>query len=344
MNPRNPDRPTGPGRQTWRVAAAWLLMALVLGGLVAGFVWAQLDHAGTVPGAALHAGRKVVWAMERLLVDELLANPFVLAIVAATLVLEFLIPAHGGQRKITPTLVNDIVWYVVNGVFQLTVMVFVYVTTIDLFDRYLGFLILDYAQGWPGWAKIAVAVLIADYLRWVTHFVRHKVSVLWHFHTIHHSQPELNFFTDERQHPLEFVVRWAIIFLPFLMLGVDVASTTVAVFALTWFSNFNHANIRLNFGPLRNILVSPQYHRIHHSPLAEHRDANFGVVFCFWDRLHGTQCSDAEIYPESGTGDPDCPVATRFAPGHQIATLIRQLAYPFYRVVGAEGPILPAPD
>ena len=324
------------------MAAAWLLMALVLGGLAVFFVAVQLGQAGGLPGALLLTAKKTYWAADRWLLDRFLLNPYVIAIVAGAVVLEFLMPADRRLRKVSPGLVNDIVWHVATGLFLLTVMAVIYATTATLFARHLGFLSFDFAASWPAWAKIAAGVAIADYLRWVSHYVRHKVPFLWAFHAVHHGQRELNVFSNFRGHPLEFVFSYAIVFLPLMMFQVDYDLAFGIVVAMTWFVNFYHANIRTNFGPLRHILVTPQFHRVHHSPLPEHRDANFGVLFSIWDRLHGTRFPDAGIYPETGIEDPDFPVATRFAPGHQVATLVRQLAYPFYRLVGAEGPILPA--
>jgi len=332
------------GDEAWRVTAAWILMLVVLGGLVAFFIGVQIDRAGTVPGGLLVAARKASWAAERWLLDGLLLNPTVIVIIVAAFGLEFLIPADRRQRKLSPGLVNDLLWHAVTGVFRLTVMVAIYGAAASLFERHLGFLILDYARAWPAWAKVSAAILVADYLRWVTHFVRHKVPFMWRFHALHHGQRELNFFSNYRQHPLESVFAWAIRFVPFMVLHVEVELTALAIVAMTWFVNLYHANLRTNFGPLRYVLVTPQSHRVHHSPLPEHRDTNYGVLFSIWDRLHGTQFPDAGIYPETGIEDANFPVATGFAPGHQVATLARQLAYPFYRVVGAEGPILPAPD
>jgi sterol desaturase/sphingolipid hydroxylase (fatty acid hydroxylase superfamily) len=49
-----------------------------------------------------------------------------------------------------------------------------------------------------------------------------------------------------------------------------------------------HANINLGFGPLWWFLVSPNYHRVHHSLLPEHIDRNFANWFPIWDIMFGT--------------------------------------------------------
>ena len=51
---------------------------------------------------------------------------------------------------------------------------------------------------------------------------------------------------------------------------------------------FIHANVKTNLGPLKYILVSPQYHRLHHSIMPEHFDVNYGERLAIWVFLFGT--------------------------------------------------------
>ncbi len=53
---------------------------------------------------------------------------------------------------------------------------------------------------------------------------------------------------------------------------------------------FSHANINLGFGPFWWLLVSPNYHRVHHSLTTEHIDKNFVIWFPIWDIIFGTAC------------------------------------------------------
>ena len=53
--------------------------------------------------------------------------------------------------------------------------------------------------------------------------------------------------------------------------------------------------------PCCAVLNCPQFHRIHHSSLPEHRDCNYAAVFTFFDVLFGTyrQPKTGE-YPPTG--------------------------------------------
>jgi sterol desaturase/sphingolipid hydroxylase (fatty acid hydroxylase superfamily) len=44
-----------------------------------------------------------------------------------------------------------------------------------------------------------------------------------------------------------------------------------------------HTNVKWSYGPLGWVLVSPAYHRLHHS--ADSQDVNLGVVLTVWDHL-----------------------------------------------------------
>ena len=60
--------------------------------------------------------------------------------------------------------------------------------------------------------------------------------------------------------------------------------------------SLSHANVRLDFGPLRGLLVSPRFHRLHHAVGLGHESAgqgslgghNFAVLFPVWDILFGS--------------------------------------------------------
>jgi sterol desaturase/sphingolipid hydroxylase (fatty acid hydroxylase superfamily) len=68
---------------------------------------------------------------------------------------------------------------------------------------------------------------------------------------------------------------------------------TFAVYELVFQANtlFHHSNVRLPIHLerlLNAVLVTPRMHGIHHSQVRRETNSNFGVVFCWWDRLHHT--------------------------------------------------------
>ena len=66
--------------------------------------------------------------------------------------------------------------------------------------------------------------------------------------------------------------------------------------------SWSHANVDMGFGRIGDrLLVSPRYHRLHHSlanPAEPHiHDHNFAPVFPIWDILFGTAIFDRRHRP-----------------------------------------------
>jgi sterol desaturase/sphingolipid hydroxylase (fatty acid hydroxylase superfamily) len=55
--------------------------------------------------------------------------------------------------------------------------------------------------------------------------------------------------------------------------------------------------VKVNVGPLRWLIITPQYHRVHHSA-TRHSGMNLGATFSIWDRLFGTYV-DPDTMPDS---------------------------------------------
>jgi sterol desaturase/sphingolipid hydroxylase (fatty acid hydroxylase superfamily) len=199
----------------------------------------------------------------------------------------------------------------------------------------------------PGWSKFLIALLLLDFLFWAQHYCNHKVPLLWRFHVLHHSQRELNFFTDFRYHVVEYLVRYTFIAIPLLFLRVD--PPIIAAFAIfqRWYSRFYHGNIRTNLGPLKYILVTPQSHRVHHSLESSHRDKNFGAIFSVWDFLLGTQCKAFDVYPATGVADEKFPHERTGQARNLLLNPFHQMLYPFLianrQSSGVAGPSDPPP-
>ena len=81
-----------------------------------------------------------------------------------------------------------------------------------------------------------------------------------------------------------------------------------------------HANMRLRFGPLRHLFVTPEFHHWHHSAEPEALDKNFAVHLPWIDRLFGSYYAP-DRWPERYGIDGD-PVPE---------TWPEQLVWPFRR-------------
>ena len=269
-------------------------------------------------------------------VSKLLVYSWVLAVLPAMLLLERLIPADADQPAFSPGMLVDIVWFLTFPVLGAWLP--------NLFDGFLNStfggmlagLRLNALTRLPLGMQLVLVILVSDFLAWFGHLLRHKLSVLWGFHKIHHSQVQLNYFSTRRIHPLDTLAQSLIRFLPWTLLGLTVALPGYLIWStfLRLYEMFVHSNLRLNMGPLRYVLVTPQSHRVHHSLYDRHIDTNYGDFFSIWDYMFGTQVKEYDVYPPLGVMDKDCPegVATTI-PG-AIATFFRELLYPLKELAG----------
>ncbi|MBT8408743.1 MAG: creatininase family protein [Alphaproteobacteria bacterium] len=153
-------------------------------------------------------------------------------------------------------------------------------------------------------ALYTLAVVLAiDLAVYVTHYLQHKVMVLWQFHQVHHSAEVLTPATVYRMHPVDLfftgIISAVLIGLAFAgfvyLTGAAPSEMTVLNVNIVIFSfyligyNLRHSHIWLSYPPwLSYIFISPAQHQTHHSIDEKHYDRNFGLVFAFWDWLFGT--------------------------------------------------------
>jgi sterol desaturase/sphingolipid hydroxylase (fatty acid hydroxylase superfamily) len=145
--------------------------------------------------------------------------------------------------------------------------------------------------GLPSTMRLVVAIIGLDALAYAQHRLLHRVDILWRFHAVHHSDPEVDVTTTFRHHPVEAIFNGALIGGVVLAIGFSPAE----IAAYTWVSFVveivAHANLALPswFGAIfGRLIVTPEFHRLHHSRAKAEANANFGQAFSIWDTLFGT--------------------------------------------------------
>lgn len=130
-------------------------------------------------------------------------------------------------------------------------------------------------------------LLLADFIDYWTHRAFHT-SRFWRIHAIHHSPEHMSWIASSRMHPLNDLVTRTCQVIPIAMLGFAGKAILVVLPYLFFYVIFVHSNLSWNFGRFRYLLVSPAYHRWHHTTDAEGIDKNFAGIFPVWDILFGT--------------------------------------------------------
>jgi sterol desaturase/sphingolipid hydroxylase (fatty acid hydroxylase superfamily) len=269
----------------------------------------------------------------RNLISNLYGNVTLYLVVPFLLFLEFLFPCNLSQPLISKGFVQDGIWYVL-GTPLLIFILFPFVEYLrGLYSQHLGFLTLKSSAAWPVYLQIIAALLLTDLFIWLNHFSRHKIRTLWYFHAIHHSQKEINIFTDERSHIIDLLIVSLFAFVPFFIFEVsNIYSVVVIGIYKPIHNRFIHANLKINLGWLGWVLTSPQFHRVHHSVEPEHQEKNFSGYLSVYDHLFGTACPSSNVYPQTGIADSKFPTEDKIQLSQLPKNFLIQTGYPFTQV------------
>ncbi|MDN5744049.1 MAG: sterol desaturase family protein [Nocardioidaceae bacterium] len=136
--------------------------------------------------------------------------------------------------------------------------------------------------------QFLLAVFAADVAQAVLHRGYHRIMVLWRFHAVHHSSPELDWLAGSRVHLIETIVTRSVVLLPLLLLGF--AQETVNAYAVLvgLQAVVAHANIGTRFGWLEYVITLPRYHHWHHARHIDYWDRNYAIHLPVVDMLMGS--------------------------------------------------------
>lgn len=171
----------------------------------------------------------------------------------------------------------------------------------------------------PVLIQALVILLIMDLIQYWIHRLSHA-PVFWKFHAIHHSATHVDWLTSTRFHPVDTIVRSYCVYLLVAALGFAPEAWLVLVPFNTLYSPLVHANLDWNYGPFRYLLVSPVFHRWHHTHADEGGNANFAPTFPFIDLVFGTYYEPKGIRP-AVFGAPHDTVSN--------TNILSQVMYPF---------------
>ena len=89
---------------------------------------------------------------------------------------------------------------------------------------------------------------------------------------------------------------------PLYLLGADPQALNIYVTFAALQAILIHCNLSFNFGPLKYVFVTPQFHHWHHSSEKPAIDTNYSAHTVIFDRLFGTYHLPADHWPaEYGT-------------------------------------------
>jgi len=304
------------GRLAWWRRLA--LTSLLVAGITAVVLWVavgDLLREGRL-SSVLSAGRAE------------LAAPLLVALVVGTGICERAWPA---ERR--PVLarghVQDVCFLALHAIVVIPLMTLLSVGAAALLSSHAQWLELRATALWPAWLIMPLTVVAMDAANWLAHYADHRFGALWRFHALHHSQEELSVLTSFRAHPLMHTTGFLLATVPVVALMPTRPVAPVLITIYVCIGTLQHANVRWTFGPVGRVLVSPAYHRIHHS--LEAQRVNLGVVLTVWDVLAGYArfpASGRAVEPTGLAGRP-IPVEQDASARPALLLLAEQLIEPF---------------
>ena len=92
------------------------------------------------------------------------------------------------------------------------------------------------------------------------------MPALWRLHAVHHSVKSMDWLAGSRQHILELIITRTLVLAPIFVLGFSKEVIDAYIVIVGFQAVFNHANVSVRLGPLRYVIVTPNFHHWHHSP------------------------------------------------------------------------------
>ena len=169
--------------------------------------------------------------------------------------------------------------------------------------------------GIAGGAALAFAVTQLGVYAW--HRLMHAVDPLWRwFHQMHHSAERLDIYGASYLHPLD-VLGFAFVqtVVPFLVLGVRAEAALVSGIVATFYTLFQHTNVRTPRW-LGYLIQRPESHSVHHARGVH--GYNYADL-PLWDIVFGTFRNPRSFEPESGFWDGASARVGKLLAGRDVA-------------------------
>jgi sterol desaturase/sphingolipid hydroxylase (fatty acid hydroxylase superfamily) len=161
-------------------------------------------------------------------------------------------------------------------------------------------------QGLPAGVRIFLAIVCVDFTIYWLHRAQHRYDLLWRTHAWHHSIEQLYWFSGFRTsflHSFLYNIPQAAV--PMLVFNLSPLEAGLGYSIALLIQFWEHTNIDVEIGSLKYLIITPAYHRVHHSASDLCR-RNFGTTFSLWDRMFGTYVSPDTVSATTplGLGEP----------------------------------------
>ena len=282
-----------------------------------GLIGASISGAAILLGALSVEGRAVEKSSWHFGLDWMILD--LLLMVAIFIPLELFFPRNKSQTKFHEEWRTDLMYFAISHLF----IQFFGIVTQKPAVLFFGWMGLDQVHQWIQGLPFIIALFLAffttDLFQYWAHRFFHTRVYLWRFHSIHHSTHNMDWLAGSRTHFVDIFFTRAMTFIPLYVLGFSSTVFSVYIVFIAIHAVLIHANTRINFGFLKYIFTTPQYHHWHHCEDPKYYGHNFASIFPFIDLMFGTYYLPGKKWPAS-TGVLEAQYPKGF---------IKQSIYPF---------------
>ena len=215
---------------------------------------------------------------------------FVMSLFFSTIVfvpIERMLHVHN-QSPLRPEWRTDLAYYFVGHILVQFILIAVTASTTTMDALIASDTVKATIQSWPIWLQFILAVFVADVFQAGLHRIYHNVPFLWRFHAVHHSSRHMDWLAGSRIHLIEILLTRTAVLTPLVVLGFSAPAINGYVILVGVQAVLAHANLRINFGWLEYVLVTPRYHHWHHARHADYMDVNYAIHLPLVDMLMGS--------------------------------------------------------
>ncbi|TAA48403.1 sterol desaturase family protein [Corallincola spongiicola] len=176
----------------------------------------------------------------------------------------------------------------------------------------------SFIQSIPLWGQVVLIIICADFVLYWEHRIFHELPKLWRIHAVHHSVECMDWLAGSRGHVVQVFIERSLVMIPLYLLAPSKEALDLYVTFAALQAIIIHSNLGIPFGPIKYLLVTPQYHHWHHSSEKPALDTNYSAHTPLFDRLFGTYHMPTQHWPAHYGTTSRLP-----------RTFIGQLLYPF---------------
>lgn len=227
---------------------------------------------------------------------------FILDLLGSTMIfvlIEKIFPLYRGQHLFRKEWQTDMAHFIVNHFLVGLVLLIVNFAIHRMFGWLVRGDFQQMIQGIHFIPQLLLCILVADFMQYWTHRAYHEVPFLWKFHAVHHSAKTMDWLAGSRMHVLELLFTRVCVLGPLYVFGFEKSVMDAYIIVVGFQAVFNHANVHLPWGPLKYLIVTPDFHHWHHSSDEAAIDKNYAAHYAFLDYFFRTAVKTDQKFPSN---------------------------------------------